>query len=119
MNDPLDVHIIGGKLSVSATENHRLISMNINGVVKPSNTLDALNTPQGLIIFNGKMLGGGIMEKIYHKTSTDSQISNDPYEFGIFEEWLLKTITDMTFEDNLSEDKIENRISELVSKEWL
>jgi len=119
MDDPLDVYIVGGRLSVLATDDYHLISVDINGVVEPSNTLDALNVPPGLIVFNNRMLGGGIIEKIYRATLTDSQISNDPYEFSKFEEWLLKTITDMTFEDNLSEDEIENRISKLVSKEWL
>jgi len=119
VNDPLDVHVVGGRLSVLATEGYHLISVDINGVVEPSNTLNALNTPPGLIVFNNRMLGGGIIEKVYRATLTDSQISKDPYEFNIFGEWLLKSIDDATFESDLSNDRIENKVNKLVSKEWL
>ena len=119
VNDPLEVHVVGGRLSVLATEGYHLISVDINGVVEPSNTLDALNVPPGLIIFNNRMLGGGIIEKVYRATLTDSQISNDPYEFSTFEEWLLKTITNSALESDLSNDRIENKISKFISREWL
>ncbi len=64
--DPIEVNIIGGTLSVAASSQVNGISVTINGTVSPGNALLALNSPPGLILFNGNpptsqsVVGGAI-----------------------------------------------------------
>ncbi len=64
--DPIEVNVNGGTLSVAASNQVNGISVTINGTVSPSNALQALNAPPGLILFNGNappsqsVVGGAI-----------------------------------------------------------
>ena len=60
--NPLDVSIIGATLGVSALNQITGVSVDINGVVSPSNTLLIIGNPPGLVILNGidlSAIGGG------------------------------------------------------------
>lgn len=54
--EALEVSVTGAGLGVSAGSEVGGTSVNIDGVVTPSNTLDILNTPPGQVIFNGNVL---------------------------------------------------------------
>jgi hypothetical protein len=68
-DDPFDVEIIGGRLGVVATEEETFISVNIRGMVDPSNFLDIFNVPPGLVLFNNRIIGGDRVEQEFRATS--------------------------------------------------
>ncbi len=51
--DPIEVNVNGATLGVAATNQIANISATLNGTVLPSNTLIILNSPPGLVLFNG------------------------------------------------------------------
>jgi hypothetical protein len=51
--DPIDVNVNGATLGVAATNQIGGISATLNGTVLPSNSLLILNSPPGLVLFNG------------------------------------------------------------------
>ncbi len=51
--DPIDVNVTGATLGVAATNQLGGISATLNGTVLPSNSLIILNSPPGLVLFNG------------------------------------------------------------------
>ncbi len=56
LSDPLTVAITNGSLGVLASGIVGDVSVDINGTVVPSDTLDVLNSPLGEVIFNGNVL---------------------------------------------------------------
>jgi hypothetical protein len=56
LSDPLTVDITNGSLGVLSRGINGKVSVDINGTVTPSNTLDILNSPLGEVIFNGNVL---------------------------------------------------------------
>ena len=56
LSDPLTVAITNGSLGVLASGIVGNVSVDINGTVVPSDTLDVLNSPLGEVIFNGNVL---------------------------------------------------------------
>ncbi|RLD98635.1 MAG: hypothetical protein DRI92_03600, partial [Aquificota bacterium] len=65
-DDPLDVKIKGGDLYVYAGGKLKEVSVDINGVVKPSNRLKVFyGVPPGLVIFNGRIIDCGRLAEEY------------------------------------------------------
>ncbi len=54
--DPIDVNITGATLGVAAINQMGGISATLNGTVSPGNSLIVLNSPPGLVLFNGIIL---------------------------------------------------------------
>ncbi|MBI5599384.1 MAG: hypothetical protein HY890_06565, partial [Deltaproteobacteria bacterium] len=104
-NDPIEVSIVGGTLGVAATQMVGNVSVIINGVVWPSDTLAALNVPPGLILFNYRMLGGGNIEDAMRAFTTD--LDPESYELSRYMRWLLETITDEDITEPLDTGGVE------------
>jgi len=101
--DPIEVNVQNGWLGVAATGMRNLVSVNINGVVLPTDTLEIMNVPPGLVIFNNRMIGGVEIMEVYRGIATDL-MNPDTYEYSLFDEWLLDTMTDELFKEDLSKD---------------
>ena len=105
-HDPIEVEIIG-RLNVSAwgLDRSDLVSIIINGVVLPTNTLDVFNTPPGLVIFNNRILGGGNIEELFRAVTGD--LAQRIYEFTYYLDILLHPVTDEMLEEPLDEIDVE------------
>ncbi|MFH1406595.1 MAG: hypothetical protein ABIH01_01115, partial [Candidatus Omnitrophota bacterium] len=59
INTPVDVDIRNGSLSTFADSMRDCVSVNIRGVVYPSDQLNLGNETPGLVLFNSRRMGGG------------------------------------------------------------
>ncbi|MDP2156821.1 MAG: hypothetical protein Q8K68_03825, partial [Nitrospirota bacterium] len=108
-NDPLEVDITGS-LGVSADGARNAVSVNIDGIVDPSDTLDILNSPPGLVIFNGHIIGGGNLSEIYRATVSD--MNDENFEFSVYSDWLIDTINDDDIKQ-LEDDDVKSKMQKL------
>jgi filamentous hemagglutinin family protein len=95
--DPIEVDVVGGMLSVRARHSQGGISVDINGTVAPSNTLQVLGRPPGDVIFNGKKVRKGQTETIQeyeYVFGTDLQFDKS-FQFSLFKDWLLHLLNDV------------------------
>jgi filamentous hemagglutinin family protein len=108
--DPIEVSINPGTLGVAATGQVAGVSVNIDGTVLPSNTLVLLNSPPGLVLFNGRILSGSssTVENLIRATSDlNPQRVN---EFGPFTELLLHVLSDNYFEEKSGNCEMDEKL---------
>jgi len=96
--DPLEVNITGD-LYVYASDEYNLVSVAIDGIVNPRDMLSTRSdwgVPPGLIIFNGRVNGGGESERLFRATGNAIHyIGIEPY---IYETLMLYIIDPSYFE---------------------
>lgn len=84
--DPIEVSINGGPLTVGAASADNGVSVNINGNVSPSNTLNILNPlPPGSVLFNGAFLslaglGEGLLNQGLPYLTVDYNMQRSVFE---------------------------------------
>jgi hypothetical protein len=111
LNDPFDVDVRGGDLFVGARGQVNGISIVINGVVDPSDTLRAINVPPGAVIFNGRYLfGNGPL-----KVAIDKGIPALLQDFNNLTNPLFTTATN-TSGKLLKNSSLQNVHAEIINK---
>jgi len=113
-SNPLEVKITNGDLMVYAMRMNNFVSVNINGIVFPRDTLEIIDTPPGLVIFNNRILGGVMAEEVWRDLWPDGL--TDRYDLDVWDQWLLGPITDDMFAEDLGKDDFELTLKKLMKK---